>query len=613
MCGINGFSFNDEKLILGMIDKTHHRGPDDEGILLGKKISFGHNRLSIIDLSSAGHQPMTTKDGNFSVIFNGEIYNFLEIKNQLKVLGCQFGSQSDTEVLLLGWQKWGEKLLEKINGIFSFAIWDHQKEELFLARDHFGVKPLYYYFDQNKIIFSSEIKAILLHDIKKELDFDSLNIFFRFLYIPAPKTAFKNIYKLSPGYFIKWRDGNLELKKYYQLDCKIKYDNYDQAKKDLRNIFDRAVEDQMVSDRPLGLFLSGGFDSTAILGSMSRIVNHPIETFSVSFQTEIEKGKYNADANLAQKTAKFYHTNHHQLDLSAQDVENNFFASVYQMDDLVSNHIQVANYLLAKFAKDKVAVVFGGDGGDELFAGYERYYLNNVIDIWQKIPQMMRDNFFLHKTAKIFNKEDLYKRINIKNQQTRFFDFMTQKEADVAKILTKGIYNRDYTLDYFAKYFKNNNTFVQNLLLTDFQTWLPDESLVRSDKMSMAHGLEYRVPILDKRMVEFAFSIPNQWKVNRRDQGKKIFIDALVDYFPDYLLNQPKRGWFSPAAKWLRGDLQALMKQVLSTDFNSDTRDFFDWHEINMIVDNHLTGKKYNLNLIWALMTFQVWYKQYFK
>ncbi len=612
MCGINGFSFNDEKLILGMVNKTHHRGPDDEGILLGKKISFGHNRLSIIDLSSAGHQPMTTKDGKFSIIFNGEIYNFLEIKNQLKVLGCQFGSQSDTEVLLLGWQKWGEQLLEKINGIFSFAIWDHQKEELFLVRDHFGVKPLYYYFDKNKIIFSSEIKAILLHDVKKELDFDSLNIFFRFLYIPAPKTAFKNIYKLLPGHFVKWRDGNLELKKYYQLDNTIKYHNYNQAKKDLRNIFDKAVEDQMVSDRPLGVFLSGGFDSTAILGSMSRMVNHPIETFSVSFKTEIEKIKYNADANLAQKTAKFYHTNHHQLDLCAQDVEDNFFASVYQMDDLVSNHIQVANYLLAKFAQNNVAVVFGGDGGDELFAGYERYYLNYLIDNWQKIPQVMRENVLLQQTAKVFNKEELYKRININNQQERFFDFMSQKEAAVAKILTKNLYN-NYTFDYFNKYFKNNNNFLQNLLLTDFHTWLPDESLVRSDKMSMAHGLEYRVPILDKRMVEFAFSIPNKWKINKRDQGKKIFIDALSDYFPDYLLSQPKRGWFSPAAKWLRGDLQPLMRQLLSADFNVGTKDFFDWNEINHMVENHLSSKKYNLNLIWALMTFQVWYKQYFK
>lgn len=612
MCGINGFSFNDERLILGMVNKTHHRGPDDEGILLGKKISFGHNRLSIIDLSSAGHQPMTTKDGKFSIIFNGEIYNFLEIKNQLKVLGCQFSSHSDTEVLLLGWQKWGEKLLEKINGIFSFAIWDHQKEELFLVRDHFGVKPLYYYFDKNKIIFSSEIKAILLHDVKKELDFDSLNIFFRFLYIPAPKTAFKNIYKLLPGYFVKWRDGNLELKKYYQLDDAIKYHNYNQAKKDLRNIFDKAVEDQMVSDRPLGVFLSGGFDSTAILGSMSRMVNHPIETFSVSFKTEIDKMKYNADANLAQKTAQFYHTNHNQLDLSAQDVEDNFFASVYQMDDLVSNHIQVANYLLAKFAKNKVAVVFGGDGGDELFAGYERYYLNYLIDNWQKIPQVMRENVLLHQTAKVFSKEDLYKRININNQQERFFDFMSQKEADVAKILTKNIYN-NYTVDYFNKYFKKKNNFLQNLLLTDFNTWLPDESLVRSDKMSMAYGLEYRVPILDKRMVEFAFSIPNKWKINKRDQGKKIFIDALSDYFPDYLLSQPKRGWFSPAAKWLRGDLQPLMRQLLSANFNVGTKDFFDWNEINHMVDNHLSSKQYNLNLIWALMTFQVWYKQYFK
>jgi len=613
MCGINGFSFCNKELISAMTEKTKHRGPDDSGIFLDNNISLGHNRLSIIDLSRAGHQPMISKDGNLVIIFNGEIYNFLEIKKELINLGHKFYSKSDTEVILLGWKEWGSDVLKKINGIFSFAVWDNKKQDLFLVRDRFGVKPLYYCIKDNNIIFSSEIKSILLHDIDKKINQKALNIFFRFLYIPSPETAFEGIFKLEPGNFIKWNNGDIKIYNYHKFDYRVKYKNYDDARQNLKQKFDEVVSRQMVSDKPVGLFLSGGFDSTAVLGAMSKVVNHPIETFSARFDTDIDDNKYNADANLAKLTADIYRTNHNELVISTEDIKNNFFAVTYQMDDLASNHIQVANYLLAKAAKTKVDVVLGGDGGDELFAGYERYYLNYWIDMWQKIPSGLRKNNLTMTLASLIGKKEILNRVNISDHQDRFFDFMSQDKNDVEGILSKEVYNDDAVNNYFAKFFNKNSDFVRELMLTDLKTWLPDESLLRSDKMGMAHGLEQRVPILDEILVDFAFSIPDKWKINNRSQGKKILIEALSDYFPDYLFDQPKRGWFSPAAKWLRGDLHDFMKEILSPGFNAKTNHLFDYKYIDKIIDDHLSGRRYNLNLIWALMTFQVWYHEYFK
>lgn len=614
MCGINGFNFRDQALIEAMVKKTHHRGPDDSGIFIDDNLSLGHNRLSIIDLSQAGHQPMISPDNNLVIIFNGEIYNFLEIKKELEHKGYIFKSKTDTEVILLGFKAWGTKIFEKLNGIFALAIWDKKNEILYLARDPYGVKPLYYFWKDNKFIFSSEIKSILEYPVNRELSIDALNIYFRFLYIPAPLTAFKNIYKLPAGKFLVLKNNHIEIKEYYNLELGRQYTDYQEARSDLRDVFDQAVKSQLISDRPLGLFLSGGFDSTAILGSMQKHSSQPVKTFTVGFQTDIDYDKYNADAVLAKKTSAYYQTDHHQIDISAQDVIDNFAQVAYQMDDLASNHIHVANYLLAKFAKQKVDVVLGGDGGDELFAGYERYYLNHLVDQWQKMPAVLRDNFFTNKLAKIISRENLLKKINISDPQKRFFGYMAQKETQVASVLKTDINHFDSVYDYFGSYFTHGihgyTTLSQKI---DLETWLVDESLLRSDKLSMAWALEQRVPILDKNMVELALKIPTKWKINNRQQGKKIYIEALRDYFPDYLMEEKKRGWFSPAAKWLRGDLQDFAQELFSPNYNSATTSYLDFEKINLLFQNHLDKKEYALNILWATMTFQAWYKEYFK
>lgn len=612
MCGINGFNFSDEKLILQMNKSIHHRGPDDSGYFLDKGISFGHNRLSIIDLSVKGHQPMFSRDGRYVIIYNGELYNFVEIKKDLENKGIKFISASDTEVILSAFIVYGIGCLQKFNGIFSFAIWDKKEDRLFAARDPFGIKPFFYYYQNNQLIFSSEIKSILTHNnIDKELDYESLNVYFRFLYIPGPQTIFKNIKKLLPGHYLIWQNNKLEIKKYYDVSTVKKDYSFQEAKQLIRDGFDQAVKRQLVSDRPLGLFLSGGIDSTAILGSMSRLVNHKIKTFTVKFDVDAEEEKFNIDSKLAKQNSQYYNTDHHELLLTARDVKDNLEKVVYHMDDLVSNHTQVATYLLAQQAKQDVAVVLGGDGADEIFGGYSRYYYYNLVNNFQKIPKFLRKNIFVNNLARVVNKQEIYRKLNSDTAFDLFWQLNAQSEKNINKFFKPDFNNVSQAKNLWQKYYFSNSSsnFLDQLMQIDLKSWLVDESLIKTDKLTMAHGLEARVPILDKDLVELALSIPHKYKINSKNQGKYIFKEAVRDYLPDYLYSKPKTGWFSPAAKWLRTGLKDMAYEVLSENYNVNTKDMFDFKAIQNILDNHISKQDYALNTIWPLINFQIWYK----
>lgn len=614
MCGINGFNFSNQNLIEKMNEKIEYRGPDDTGIFIDNEISLGHNRLSIIDLSKLGHQPMESNDKNYIIIYNGELYNFKEIKKDLENNGFNFHSNTDTEVILNAYIYYGKRCLQKFNGIFAFAIWDKKNKELFIVRDHFGVKPLFYYFKDNKFIFSSEIKSIFEHDINKKINIDALNMYFRFLYIPGPITIFENIKKLEPGHFLILKNGNINIERYYNLpNIENKY-SYEDVKFLIREKFDNAVKRQLISDRPLGIFLSGGIDSTAILGSMSKIVSHKIKTFTVKF--DINEEKFNEDSFFAKKNSEYYNTEHHEFIVSPKDFLENIQQVIYHMDDLVSNPTQIATYLLSREAKKYVDVVLGGDGGDEIFGGYDRYYYYyNLIDKLQRIPKIIRDNKFNYKIAKTLGKTKEYNKINVKSGVDLFWEFAAQKEFIIEKFLKPDIRNLEKNKNaivnnYFNLPFKNYSDYMMKV---DFSTWLTDESLSRSDKLTMAFALEQRVPILDKELVDLAFSIPYSYKLDNKKQGKKIFKEAVKDYLPNYLYNKPKSGWFSPTAKWLRIGLKDMAYEILSPEYNNETKQFFDFDSIRRILDNHIDKKEYALNTIWSLINFQVWYRQNFK
>jgi len=615
MCGINGFNFIEKNLVAKMNKKTSHRGPDDEGVLTSKNWSLGHSRLSIIDLSEAGHQPMESEDKKFVIVFNGEIYNFNEIKKELKNLGHKFKSKTDTEVLLFAFIEWGPECLKKLNGMFAFAVLNTHTEELFLARDRIGIKPLYYYHKDGKFIFSSEVKAILEHNINSQINLNALNIYFRLLYVPSPMTLWQDIYKLEPAhYLLVDKAGFLKKTKYWNIEDKDLIKDKSFIKKEISKLLYDSVEKQMISDRPVGVFLSGGIDSTIITGVMSEISDN-VNTFSIGFEKTEEEEKYNDDFITARRTAEYFKTNHHEYLITAKDVLDNIEKSIYHMDEPISNHIQTANMLLAKFASGSVKVVLGGDGGDELFGGYERYYYNEMIE---KIRLFPFSGFIMKALGK--NPE----KIKTSPGVERYISFFSQKEEVISSFLSSGANSADILPKFLlGRFFKNINKddFTRQFMRTDIQSWLPDESLMRSDKMAMAYGLEQRVPFLDHRLVEFADRIPVIYKIGSKGiffgkvgknyQGKIILREAMSKYLPEFVLNKAKWGWFSPAAKWIRGPMRPFIEEVLSKSYCFGTSDLFDFEALRKMLDDHISKRSYYLNTLWSVMTFQVWYNKF--
>lgn len=575
MCAINGFNFKDEGLIRKMNQATQHRGPDGTGVFGDDNVSLGHNRLSIIDLSESASQPMFSGDGKLVIVFNGEIYNFQELKKELG--DYPFKTKSDTEVVLASYKKWGSDCVKKFNGIFAFAIWDKNKKELFLARDHVGVKPLYYYHKDGKFIFSSEIKAILEHGMPRQLNMEAFSHYLRVLYVPEPLTMFKEIYKFPPASFGILKNGELKITKYWDIKSR---DYLSESKEffieELRKKVLASVERQLVSDRPLGVYLSGGIDSSIVLHNMSQL-RKGIDTFSVGFELakEEQRDKFNKDFELAKKTAKFYGTNHNEVLVSSDDILNLFEKAVWHLDEPISNATIIPMMKLAGFAKNKADVVLGGDGGDELFGGYDRYR----TDYWAR--------FFMPPIK-------------------RFTRFMFQKDDILERVVNN--LDKDATKKFFKEKYFNSRKMLMDV---DRQSWLVDFSLSMTDKMTMSAGLEERVPLLDKELVEFASEVPLKYKVNFFDT-KIILKEAYKGKIPDFLFDQPKRGWFSPGAKWLRHPkIYEMAENILSENYYTETKPLFKWSELSKVLEDHRTGKEYNLTILWALLTFQVWAKQY--
>lgn len=623
MCAINGFNFEDRALIEKMNVMTRHRGPDDTGIFCDQGISLGHNRLSIIDLSSAAHQPMVLHNKRFTITFNGEIYNFQTLRNELEKTGVKFHSKSDTEVILELFARLGPEMLTKLNGIFALAIWDSQQQSLFLARDHFGVKPLYYYWDGQRIIFSSEAKALFAHSIPKQLNHNALNKYLRFLYVHGPETMWDGVRKLPAGHFAVIHNNEFNLHRYYSIPENEMLTNEQEMKELIRGTLREAVRGQLISDRPVGLFLSGGLDSSVLLALMKQETNAPINTFSVGYEVEMEREKYNLDFNVAARTAAHFGAVHHPLLITGRDVAENFEKCVESMDEPVSNHIQVPTYLLAKSAKSSVAVVLGGDGGDELFGGYDRYFYYWLINrIRRLIPALARKNVttFLKTHGNGF-----LKKLACTQGEELFFSFMAQKESTISKFLKPTFNNPFATINSYAPFFPRHpesesmqaewpatsNDVVNEMMKIDLQTWLPDESLIRSDKLSMAHGLEQRVPFLDPKLVALAFRIPSKYKLHSHRNGKKILRDAVSDMLPEFVLKQNKRGFFSPTAKWIRKELKPMVYEIFSPSYSVHTANLFDWDAIKQLTDDHMAFRAYGLNTIWSLMTLQVWARRF--
>ncbi len=614
MCSINGFNFKNEDLIRRMVQITKHRGPDQEGFYCDENISLGHARLSIIDLSEKARQPLWNEDKSICLLCDGEIYNFRKLTKQLQEKGHRFFSQSDSEVILHLWEEKREKCLEDLNGIFAFAIYDKNKNELFLSRDRVGLIPLYYYFDGKKFIFSSEIKAILTHSIPRRVDKKALIHHFRLFFTPSPFTLFQNIYKLPPGHYLKYSDNKIFIWKYWDIQDLPAIKSKEEAVERIKFLFRDSIKHQLVSDKPLGIFLSGGIDSTSVLGMASENSSKKIKTYSVGFDINIEEEKYNRDFYLARQTSKYYNTDHHELLVSDTDVRDNIEKVIWHMEEPVSSPTQIPIFLLAKEAKKEITVALTGDGGDEIFGGYDRYFYSQLIDYYQLFPPFLRKHVFPYCLQLLFKKKDLKEKLNTPQGVPRYLLFMSQKEKILSQVLKQEIINNiSFTEDFLRRRYPENKfrDSGKYLMYLDFSTWLSDFSLICSNKTTMASGLEERVPILDHRLIEFAFRIPTKYKVRGKKNNKWVFREAMKEYLPPHILGKEKRGWFSPASKWLRAGLKDFAYGVLSPNYCSDTKEYFNFSQIKKILDDHIAVRKYNLNIIWSLFAFQIWYKKF--
>jgi asparagine synthase (glutamine-hydrolysing) len=593
MCGINGFTWEDEALAQKMNIATKHRGPDGSRVAAREGVTFGFDRLAIIDLSERGMQPMNDASGRFTLVFNGEIYNYRELKNEL--VGYPWKSTSDTEVILAAYAAWGRESFARFNGMFALALWDREARELVLARDSAGVKPLYYYEHDGTLMFSSELPALLAAGVPRTLDTEALGHYLRLKYVPGPMTMIRGIRKLMPGGVLIFREGRASLSSFVPNVRVHAPASYEDAKTAVRATIEEAVRRQLVADVPVGLYLSGGIDSSVILACASAA--HPrIDTFSVGFDLSLEeeREKFNADSLLAKRTASHFGATHHEYLLSSGDVLGLFSEMALHMSEPIGNPTALAQLYLARKTRAQATVVLTGDGGDEMFGGYERYRLALLAQHYGR---------FLPPLA-------FFEKYRLRGVQ-RFSQLMFEKDKELSKIIAPG-YAMPDTEALFRDSFRGGDI-ADELMRADEsgKGWLVGEALLRADNMSMAASLEARVPFLDEKVRALAHVLPRPYKVTG-SRAKKILKDAFADVLPRELLSQPKRGWFSPGAKWLRrNDVVRFADDVFSPGYAPDISDVFDIDGIRALWLEHRERQAYHSTVLWSLLVFFNWARQF--
>jgi asparagine synthase (glutamine-hydrolysing) len=624
MCGICGI-YNldgkpvDEGLLRRMNSKLSHRGPDDEGYHVDGPIGLGHRRLSIIDLNT-GHQPIHNEDGTKTIVFNGEIYNFAEIRKDLESKGHVFTTRTDTEVILHGYEEWGTDCLDRLRGMFAFAIWDKGRQTLVLARDRLGIKPLYYSADVKRVVFGSELKAILEGgSVSREIDPEALSDFVSLGYVPSPKSIFKDIAKLPPGYFlIRSREG-LSVKRYWDVqfreeDGRSELDWCDRIMETL----EEAVRLRLISDVPLGAFLSGGIDSSIVVGLMTRLMDSPVVTNSVGFT----KREY-SELDYAKVTAGLFGTNHHEfmVDPDAVDVAGKLS---WHFDEPFADSSSIPTYYVSKMARENVTVALSGDGGDENFAGYRRYYFDRLENRLRCIiPHLVRRHalgamaYFYPKAdwlPQVFRAKTLLTNLS-RDSVFGYFNSMSlvipaMKERLLSHEFREALKGYD-SRSVFEEHYANAGTDdpLSRTQYVDFKTYLPDDILTKVDRASMAVALEARVPILDHKFVELVGTIPSSLKLNG-GRSKYILKKAAGRILPREILNRKKMGFSIPVGVWLKNELRPLVEEtILGKTFGQ--RGYFDAGLIRAVYDRHLSGLSDFTQPLWVLLSFELWARRF--
>ncbi len=598
MCGINGGYKIGTEAVKKMVSATCHRGPDATGVRCVGDAVFGHNRLAIIDTSEKSNQPMLSPDGRYMLVFNGEIYNFKKIKNEL--IDWKFTSAGDSEVLLASLITYGEAALEKIEGIFSFAFYDFEKNCILLARDHLGVKPLYYQVTDSTLYFSSELKGILSVIDNPVLDLESVSQFLHFNYVPSPKTLVKNVKKLRPGHLFRFKQGKCEIESYYTpvLPTRRKVSHVE-----MRSVIGNEVKSQLISDRPLGVLLSGGFDSSIVLHHASQ--HGEMKTFSTGFEmslgAETQYDKFNADAVLAKKTADYYGAKHTDFTITLDMIRDDMINIIEQLDEPVNSPTQISQYLLTRFIKSEgIVVALGGDGGDELWGGYIRHTAVLSAQYLQSLPKFMQSiGGSIHPKIKKMS-QPLGAHIH--------WDLTVLNQSGSNRILKQDLPRAaDYGVVEDRYLQQENMAPIEMFMRADRELWLADDSLQRTDRSSMANAVEVRVPLLGMSVVNFADSIHATSKFNIW-KSKKVLKEAYSGHLPAHLYNQPKRGWMAPGAKWLRDErIEEIVRSVFTEKYYDGLSGLFDWDELQQLLTEHVETKGYHLNPIWNILVLQIW------
>lgn len=632
MCGITGmFAFN----LVGKFNKIQvtnatmalqKRGPDFQDTYIDEWVGLGHRRLSILDTTSSANQPMWDESKRYCIVFNGEIFNFAELKKNLASNGTTFFSHGDTEVLLKLYIAEKEACLHKLNGFFSFCVYDRIEQTFFLARDRFGIKPLLYLFDEDKFLFASEMKSILQYGIEKSLDYSSLYTYLQLNYIPAPDTIFNNVKKLLPGHWMKVSRQKMDIQSYYS----IPYDReeaerntitYSEAKNKAKQLLELSVQRRLVSDVPLGAFLSGGIDSSIVTGLASK--HKPdLHTFSIGFKDE----KFFDETHYARLVAKHFKTDHTVFSLTNQDLYTHLHTILDYMDEPFADSSAIAVYILSKEARKHTTVALSGDGADEMLAGYNKHAaFNRIINggfkeslvtslgpLWKLLPKSRSGP--LSNKVRQFERFSEGMKLSSKDRYWQWAGYANKEE-------TLLMLHPDLRINMWLKdFFPRRKAILANIpdkenlndiLFADMQLVLPNDMLTKVDLMSMANGLEVRVPFLDYEFVNFIFSLPSEYKI-KGGIRKSVIKDAFRDLLPKQLYHRSKKGFEVPLLKWFRNEMKSLITDdLLSEKFITDQA-VFDYREIDKLKRQLFSSNPRDIHArIWGLIVFQWWWKRY--
>lgn len=626
MCGICGiYNLNgqpvDKNLLKKMNSTMVHRGPDDEGYYLKGSVGLGHRRLSIIDLNT-GHQPIYNEDKTKVIVFNGEVYNFEELRKYLKKKGHQFRTKTDTEVLLHGYEEWGVECVNRFRGMFAFAIWDEKEKKLFLARDRLGIKPLYYYCDDSRLIFASEIKAILeVKDVSKDIDLEALSDYFSYGYVPEPKSIFRSIRKLPPGHFIIHSKQGTTMSQYWDL----KFDPAESVSDDsfcdsILQILNESVQMRLISDVPFGAFLSGGIDSSLVVAIMSGLVTEPVQTNSVGF----DRREY-SELEYAQTTSKLFGTNHHEYVVNPDAVEIVNKLS-WHYDEPFADSSSIPTYYVSNMTRKNVTVALSGDGGDENFAGYRRHYFDRLENQFRNVIPSSFRHLVIGTLAKVYPKADWLPQIfraktlltNISHDPV-FAYFNTMSYFSPA--MKENIFSRDMknelkgydSIEVFRRHYGrcNSKDPLTRTQYVDFKTYLVDDILTKVDRSSMANSLEVRVPLLDHKFVELVASIPSHLKLKGK-KSKYILKKAASRILPNTILNRKKMGFSIPVGNCMKNELKPLVYESLLGK-ECKERSLFNDKYIKWMWKQHLSGLRDFTRPLWCLLSFELWAKKFYK